>query len=173
MVKRLCSENDATWKILPQHFFQFKNRDLYFSGNHPLLSKQPIPSFYSELHTIYMNHFKKEPDNILQILNQSLWLNKYITVNNKFLHIKSWENKGINQVKDILNGKCEFLNHDELKQQYNIEASFLLTLQIQATIPQISKILSVSVHFYLSTPIGNTISINKTYTSLQKNFIGT
>ena len=56
-----------------------------------------------------MNHFKKEPDNILQILNQSLWLNKYITVNKKFVHIKSWENKGINQVKDMLNEKCDFL----------------------------------------------------------------
>ncbi len=62
-VKRLCSENDATWKILPQYFFQFKNVDLYFSGNHPLLSKQLISSFYSEIHTISMNPFKKEPDN--------------------------------------------------------------------------------------------------------------
>ncbi len=72
-----------------QYFFKFKNLNLYFSGNHPLLSKQPIPSFYLEIHTIYINHFKKEPDNILQILNQSLWLNKYITVNKTFVHIKS------------------------------------------------------------------------------------
>ncbi len=57
-----------------------------------------------------MNHFKKESDNILRILNQSLWLNKYITVNKKSLHIKSWENKGIKE-------KCEFLNLEELKQQ--------------------------------------------------------
>ncbi len=82
-----------------------------------------------------MNDFKTEPNNILQILNQSLWLNKYITVNKKFLHIQSWKNKGINQVKDILNEKYEFLNHDELKQQYNIDTSFLLTLQIHDTIP--------------------------------------
>ncbi len=48
-VKSLYSENDATWKILTQYFFQSKNLDLYFSGNHSLLSKQPIHSFYSEI----------------------------------------------------------------------------------------------------------------------------
>ncbi len=67
----------------------------------------------------------------------------------KFLHIKSWENKGINQVKDILNEKCEFLNHEELK-QYNINTSFLLTLQIQATIAKTWKKHSVNVHVYLT-----------------------
>ncbi len=122
-----------------------------FQWKPPLLSKQPMPSFYSEIHTIYMNHFKKEPDNILQILNQSLWFNKYLTVNKKSLHVKSWENKGINQVRDILNEKCEFLNNEELKQQYNIDTSFLLTLQVQATIPKTWKQISISVHFYLST----------------------
>ncbi len=116
-----------------------------------------------------MNHFKKEPDNILQILKQSLWLNKCITVNKKCLHVKSWGDKGINQVKDILNVKCEFLNHEELKQQYNIDTSFLLTLQIQATIPKTwKKTLSKCTLLPIKTPIGNTISINKTYTSLQK-----
>lgn len=65
-----------------------------------------------------MNHFKKEPKNSLQIVNLSLWLNTYITVNKKYLHIKCWGNKGINQCNDILNEKCEFLNHEALNNIY-------------------------------------------------------
>ncbi len=54
-----------------------------------------------------MNHFKKEPKNIIEILTQHLWLNKHISINNIHTY-KKYENRGITYVKDILNNNCDF-----------------------------------------------------------------
>ncbi len=37
-----------------------------------------------------MSNFKKEPIKTQDILEQSLWLNKYIEINNETVHWRSW-----------------------------------------------------------------------------------
>ncbi len=39
---------------------------------------------------IYMNNFKKDPTTVQYTLDQSIWLNDQITVNNQCIHWKSW-----------------------------------------------------------------------------------
>ncbi len=56
-VKRLYSENNSTWKILPKIFFHCQNLDTYFGSNHQLLTKRHIPTFYLEIHKLYMKFF--------------------------------------------------------------------------------------------------------------------
>ncbi len=56
-------------------------------------------------------------------------------VNKNYLYLKSWENNGISQFRDILNENGEFLTHEELKQKYNITTTFLQTIQVQKSIP--------------------------------------
>ncbi len=51
-----------------------------------------IPTFYTDIHHLYMKFFKTEPKNINEILNQSLWLNSSITVNNNYIYVTNWGN---------------------------------------------------------------------------------
>ncbi len=64
-----------------------------------------------------------------------------------------WENIGINHVKDILNEKCEFLNPEELNHQNSMNKHFVLTSQIQASIPKTWKKNHFSQTIYQSATI--------------------
>ncbi len=82
-----------------------------------------------------MKFFKNGPECISDILNELLLLNDNIMVNKNYPYLKSWENNGISQIRDILNENGEFLKHEELKQKYNITTTFLQTTQVQNSIP--------------------------------------
>ncbi len=78
-----------------------------------------------------MKYFKLEPNNLLNILNQLLWFNKWMTSGNKHLINDSLGNKGMSKIKDLLNDNCEFLNHSEVNLKYNTTISFLGILNIK------------------------------------------
>ncbi len=68
-----------------------------------------------------MRFFKKEPNNLIEILNQSLWLNENLKVNHKYIYYKLGENRGISYLKKtLLNEDCDFLSHEAMKQKYNL-----------------------------------------------------
>ncbi len=68
-----------------------------------------------------MGNFKKEPRTAKDILEQSIWINKDITINNKCIYRKSWKNAGILCINDIINKtNGHFLTHKELQMKYNI-----------------------------------------------------
>ncbi len=81
-----------------------------------------------------MKHFKKELENVIEILIQLLWLNKHITMNNDHICYKKYENKGITYVKDILNNNCEFVDYI-INGKYDIGTFFLDIMQLKSSIP--------------------------------------
>jgi post-segregation antitoxin (ccd killing protein) len=50
----------------------------------------------------------------------SLWLNKEIILNKKELLWKEWNEKGINQINDIVNSNGTFLTHQQIERKFNI-----------------------------------------------------
>ncbi len=44
-----------------------------------------------------------------------------IMVNKNYLYLKSWENNGISQVRDMLNENGEFFTHEELNKNIIIQ----------------------------------------------------
>ncbi len=79
-LKRLSSESQSNYKILARVFHKCSNLHTYFDANHKLLNTNTIPSFYTEIHKVYMSLFKQEPINMTEILEQSLWLNQNISI---------------------------------------------------------------------------------------------
>ncbi len=57
--------------------------------------------FQSQLKSI--KHFKNEPNTLQDILEQPLWLNKYIMINNKCIYWKAWTKVEISYINDIIN----------------------------------------------------------------------
>ncbi len=63
---------------------------MYFSANHQIINnKNKFPAFYKDIHDLFMENFKKEPRSAQDILEQSIWINKDITNNNKCTYWKS------------------------------------------------------------------------------------
>ncbi len=80
-----------------------------------------------------MSNFKKEPITTQYILKQSLWLNKYIEINNETVYWRSWINAGILHINDIVHNGI-FLSQDEIQFKCNLTTTYLAIIQIQESI---------------------------------------
>ncbi len=111
-----------------------------------------------------MNYFKKEPENLILILNEPLWLNKHMITNNQYLYNTDFEKKGISQLKDILDNRREFLDHSALNHKHQLNTSLLKVLQNKSYIPTLWKTkLNQCTHMPKNIPKGNIIHINNKY----------
>ncbi len=60
-----------------------------------------------------MKNFKNEPNTLQDILEQPLWLNKHIMINNNCIYGKVWKKAGITYINDIINKtNGHFMSHD-------------------------------------------------------------
>jgi len=135
-IGRLTSKSNQKWKILPRLFYNCQNLQIYFNANHIMLKSIVIPEFYIDLHILYMDNFKQEPLNILDILDQSLWLNQHIQINSKCIYLKQWEKLGIYNISNLIDNFGNLLSHEQLKSKYNLNTNFLTTLQLHKSIPK-------------------------------------
>ena len=55
---------------------------------------------------------------ISEVLNEKLWYNKYITVNNKPIY-RQWENTGIQYIRDLLKADGSFKGIYQIRQYFN------------------------------------------------------
>ncbi len=151
------------------HFINCNNLDKYFSSNHGILYNKEIPLFYREIHTQFMNYYKQEPTNLLDILNQSIWYNNYIKSSKNYLINNRLEYKGISKIKDILDEKCDFINQSKINLKYKVIISFLELLNITSCILKSWKqILNNCQHLPQNIPIENCIQVQNTLKSLNK-----
>ncbi len=92
-------------------------------------------------------------------------------VNKNYLYLKSWENNGISQVRDILNENGEFFTHEELKQKYN-NTTFLQTIKVQKSIPtswiQKTKQCRITKTYIHNITNGIYIKINNSFLPVSK-----
>ena len=65
-----------------------------------------------------------------------LWNSKNITVDKKSLFWKSWFNRGIYFIGDLLNSAGKFLTLDEFQKKFDFKVSYLNYFQLTAAIPQ-------------------------------------
>ena len=70
------------------------------------------------------------------IFSQFLWYNKYITINNKPIHLKSFSNKDINFVCQLFHDFGIAKSWEELKFDYNLSGNlFFQWIQIMHCLP--------------------------------------
>ena len=135
-VKRLTSNTNHKWKLIPTQYYKCSNLKTYFNSNHKILNKYPIPTFYQNIHKNFMKYFKKEPENINEILNQSLWYNENIKINKQYIFLNEWDKAGIKTIRDLFSNFGILLSVQEIKNKYNLKTNFLQLMQIHQSIPQ-------------------------------------
>ena len=93
---------------------------------------QCVPQFYRNiLCTLYD---LKEKVGINQPFDQSIWLNKNITIGNETIFWNEWYEKGITLVRDVIDENGIFYDVNSLSELY-LSSNFLSVLQLRQPIP--------------------------------------
>ena len=133
-VKRLLDNSLGKWKSAAAYFYKTNNIKMYFQSNHAAY-KEINHKFYSDIHNFWSElQTIENPTNIV-IQNQTIWNNRYITIENVPYEWASWQTKGIQYVSDILNAKGDFLSHNEISEKFGVRCHFLQALQIRQSLP--------------------------------------
>jgi hypothetical protein len=83
-----------------------------------------------------MKQLKNEPENLKEILNESIWYNENLKIKKEYIYLSNWEKAGINTMRDLITDYGCFLNVTEIKNKYNITTNFLQLMQIHTSIPR-------------------------------------
>ena len=100
-LKRLCDDNEHSWKIIPQAYLKLPNGDLLFHRNFikdvTTLNKiKGIPKFYVEILKIWENFSENSSDDPIVLLSGSLRLNSFIKIENRSVFSKVLSMNNIN-----------------------------------------------------------------------------
>ncbi len=68
----------SKWKLLPKSFYKYSNLKTFFDANHIQLSEELIPKFYTDIQTLYIMFYNKNPKIIAKIIDTSLWFKENI-----------------------------------------------------------------------------------------------
>ena len=133
-IKRLLQNKDGKWRATASHFFQTNNLNSYFMCNRSPCNIMDH-KFYEET-LQYWSELQEVKVPIAEIIyNQTIWDNRYITIQNRPFLWRLWQEKGIKQVYNIIRDDGEFLDHNEIKEIYDINCNFLNVLQIRQSLP--------------------------------------
>ena len=123
------------------------NYDVYlFEANFPLFYRELL-GYFQELSTTYGG----EPRGKF-----ILWNNKEITIDQKTLFWKTWFERGIYYVQDLLSDNGKFLSLDEFKEKFGLKVNYLqyfqITAAIQSSLKQTAMQTPISAESLFSTP---------------------
>ena len=74
-----------------------------------------------------------------------IWNNKDITIEVKFLYWKTWSERGVYFVQDLLKNTGKYLAYVEFKTKCNIEVSFIYYCQFLSAIPKNLKLKAMTI----------------------------
>ena len=84
------------------------NEYLSFKNDARYISKE-IPQFYKQIFEYWFQLYSSQPISTNDILNEKLWNNKYILIDEKPVYYKTWHQHGIKIIHDIITQHGDFL----------------------------------------------------------------
>ena len=139
-IKRSIENPSSPWTlILKDLLYGIPFNYIVQCNNNCQYLMENTPKFYQEIYKVWNTIEKPEPQKLDEILQQNIWLNKNITIQNKPILWKSWFDKGITEISDLLDDNGNFLDSPQLKDKYNLPCNFMSCLQIKQAIPHIWK----------------------------------
>lgn len=96
----------------------------------------PVYSFLSQIFHTWAKFHVAEPSTTHSVLNEVIWNNDFLKLEERFQMCSKWKQAGIKTVKDLLHSsESRFLTHEELNLQYGLNSTFIEVLQIRAILP--------------------------------------
>jgi hypothetical protein len=135
-IKRAITNPNCSWKlimddILDDITFDYALRCSALAETY--LNK--LPRFYrqifSNMHAL-SDHMANTPAGVL---NETLWFNKHVTVEQKPIFWKKWSLQGIKFIGDLLDSRGDFLSLQDLNNKYMVNCTFMDHMRIRQAIP--------------------------------------
>ena len=111
------------------------NEYLSFKNDARYISKE-IPQFYKQIFEYWFQLYSSQPISTNDILNEKLWNNKYILIDEKPVYYKTWHQHGIKIIHDIITQHGDFYKEDDLVRKYNIHVDTMAYNSLKSSIPQ-------------------------------------
>ena len=123
--KRLLDDNFHPWKIIPNKLFSFTGMSSVFCQNFKpsrYCAKRfsCFPKFYQELLLFWENVCIEQPKDFQDIINRSIWNNKFILKEGDSIFYPSLHMKGLLFIRDQLDETGSFLNWSMVKEKFSL-----------------------------------------------------
>ena len=144
-VKRLCEEQMSPWKIIPTSLLSNVGGNLLFHCNYNaknLKLNDQLPAFYKNLIIHWQDVLNVDaPQFKEEVLNQIIWNNRFIKINNVSVFYRNWHLAGIQHFSSLLDdsGK-KFLTFENFKNKFNVNCNFLQFYGLLSAIPRQWKV---------------------------------
>ena len=137
-LKRLTNDVKAKWKVLSWLLMGI-NKEMLFSRLDQKFIKVPAIKFYVQVLNIWYDFMNIVPESNLDILNENLFYNNLIIVNNKTLgkEFHTYKMLGMCKVIDIYNkAEKRFYSYNEMNVKYNVYIDVLSYNKLIMSIPR-------------------------------------
>ena len=140
-VNRYCRANDRHWCALLDSLLSKVGGTLLFQCNYDLklLDLKSLSVFYKDVLAVWQELNSKDPRNANEYKQEIIWNNRFIKIDGKSFYYRSWANKGIMKISDLLNTHGQFLSFENFKCKYGVRSTFLDYAGVLAAIPKIWK----------------------------------
>ena len=134
-VQRFMTQSDGNWKLIPKFYYKCTDTCVFFCSKRNAIDYNNIPEFYKSCFNLWSKLHAIQPNSREMVINEVLWNNKYITIDNKSYIFENWQKSGIVRIADILKNDGSFMSHTEIETTYHVKTNFLQVLQIRHSIP--------------------------------------
>ena len=138
-IRRLYeSKEDASWSYIPLVFIRHLGGSFLFKCNYDLkyLNLNVPIDFYKDVLLIWQTVNQHTPRTKEQILEEIIWNNRFIRIEDRSVYYKEWHKSGVTKVKDILD-KNKFLTPNQFCNKFRLKSSnFLKYLALCSAIPR-------------------------------------
>ena len=137
-VKRFYSEGNQPWKIIPSRLLSNVGGTLLFYCNYNveyLTLNAKLPAFYNEIILHWQEINNVIPKTKKDILDQIIWNNSFIKINNVSVYNESWHQAGVTKLSSLVGeNKTRLLTFHEFLQKFKIKCNFLQYFGLTSTI---------------------------------------
>ena len=118
-MRRYCNGIKAKWKVLSECLMKIENKMIYQKKIYKNIKHKPFSTFYADLLTVWYNFITAEPKTFDDLLEEPLYNNDLITIDNKAISTEylDWKDLGILKVKDIINSDKTLIHKLNLEEK--------------------------------------------------------
>ena len=162
-MQRYCNSIESKWKVLSKCLMKIENKMIYQKKIYKNIKEKPVSTFYADLLSVWYNFITTEPKTFEDLLEEPLYDNDLITINDRAIsnEYSDWKDLGILKVKDILNENKIMISKSNLEEKLGKQIPDLKYYKISSAIR--SKIRNLP-----STSLVNNSIPNSCLTNLSK-----
>ena len=136
--KLLDPLNNSPWKILiSEQYNRYGGDKIWMMSSEGLMKiSSSFNKFWADIIKNWAFLSSKSSDNEQNVLDQSIWFNNSIKIDNKIIFFEKWCKAGLFFINDLIDDNQQFLTRERLNDTFNIRCNFLTFNSLLHAIPK-------------------------------------